>query len=94
MSDQKAICLKTGCQLEIGGLFYWGDLHEFNSTTWIFNAVCSESTEATQVQGRLSVSSVRVDNPCGSWERRGVFVLDQAACSVNRHLALHISASP
>lgn len=83
-------CLKTGCQLEIGGLHYWGDLHQFGPAILIFNAVIGSTGQAlVQQQRDLRWPTVHAKN--GGWERRGVFVLALDECDFNSTLAEHLA---
>lgn len=89
MSDHGSICLKTGCLLEMGGYFYWGDLHSLNAATLVFNAVQMSGT-AVYVD-----PLVYGDNACGLsydgplFERRGVFVLLTHCAEPNAALEQH-----
>ena len=90
--SRPATCLKTGCQLQVGGLFYWGDLHELNEATLIFNACLDERGEAAPRPDRgPSWETLETD---GGWERRGVFVLDKASCVANLALERFLAGAP
>lgn len=80
-----AKCVITGCGLDIGGQYFWGDLHE-QGDQWIFNAVVDRTGEAATVERGfiLPRPSLHTSTAAPSFERRGLFIIPKATSELNQ----------
>lgn len=88
-------CIITGCSLQLQGsaLMAWGDLHEADNGTWIFNAttaidpeVGSEIVWSRRDERTTPLLTIRVGHEY--IERRGMFVMKAHRPALN-DIALH-----
>lgn len=84
------VCLVTGCQLEVAGQFFWGDLHEHPTGAWIFNAVLDARGEPRALEPRGPAWPSLRAGP-STWERRGVFLLSSVDSLPNQVLRRRIA---
>lgn len=91
MSDHGAICLKTGCLLQIGGDSFWGDLHCLNAATLVFNAVLNEGQAHPVDPADFSPEACTLAYDGPHFERRGVFVLLAHCSAYNEALQAHFA---
>ncbi|MGD9674519.1 MAG: hypothetical protein AB7U98_13685 [Candidatus Nitrosocosmicus sp.] len=88
-------CVITGCAMQVGNAYAWGDLHELGDT-WIFNGVPTKDARMVWVHYPPAADQkiLIVTNPDATFTRRGLCVIPKSCAELNLVAKRHIAGAP